>query len=125
LTRDGTTARLTVLLIPRGGRDAVVGFATDAAGATLLRVRVAAPPVEGRANAALERLLATALDVPPSRVRVVAGHTSRRKQVEVEGITLDDLVPRLSRQLAEAVRRGRPLMLSLSCISQPPRSLSP
>ena len=90
-------ARLTVLLTPRAGRDAIVGFESDAAGAAFLRVRVAAPPVEGRANTALERLLAAALDIPPSRIRVVAGKTSRRKQVEVDGLSADELIARLPR----------------------------
>lgn len=81
-------ARLTVVLTPRGGRDAIIGLespAEGAAGTLVVRARVAAPPIDGRANTALERLLAAALDVPPSRVRVVAGRTSRRKQVEARG----------------------------------------
>jgi hypothetical protein len=50
------------------------------------RARVAAPPERGRANRALEDLLAAALGVPSSTVSVVAGHGSRRKVVEVEGL---------------------------------------
>jgi uncharacterized protein YggU (UPF0235/DUF167 family) len=91
------SARLTVILTPRarGGGDAITGLEADAEGATVIRARVSAPPVDGRANAALERLLAEALDVPPSRVRVVAGQTSRRKQVEVEGVTVGEALARL------------------------------
>lgn len=48
-----------------------------------LKVRIAAPPVEGRANAALEDLIAGALGVPRRCVRVVKGATSRRKTVHV------------------------------------------
>ena len=48
-----------------------------------LKVRIAAPPVDGRANAALEELVAGALGVPRRCVRVVKGATSRRKTVHV------------------------------------------
>ena len=45
--------RLAVRLTPRGGRDGVDGWASDPAGRPYLKVRVSAPPVEGKANAAL------------------------------------------------------------------------
>jgi hypothetical protein len=50
-------------------------------------VRVAAAPERGRANDALIALLADALAVGKERVRVVSGHSSRRKLVEVEGLS--------------------------------------
>jgi uncharacterized protein YggU (UPF0235/DUF167 family) len=49
-------------------------------------VRVTAPPVEGRANAALCRLLAKAAGVPPSAVTVIRGQTGRDKLVRIEGV---------------------------------------
>jgi hypothetical protein len=52
-----------------------------------LKVRLTAPPVDDRANAALCRLLADALGVPASRVRIVSGERSRLKRVEVRGVT--------------------------------------
>lgn len=78
--------RLAVRLTPRGGRDAVEGWATGADGRPFLKARVAAPPVEGEANAALTVLLARALGVSKSSVRIAAGQTGRLKQVEVEGL---------------------------------------
>ncbi len=48
-------------------------------------IRVTAPPVDGKANAALCAFVAQAADVPPSRVSVVRGMTSRDKVVRVEG----------------------------------------
>ena len=49
------------------------------------KVRVAAPPADGRANAALTRFLSDLLDLPPASVRIVAGASGREKLVEIEG----------------------------------------
>lgn len=51
-----------------------------------LNVRVAAPPVDGAANAALVRLVARTLEVPIVQVRLVVGATARRKVIEVAGV---------------------------------------
>ena len=75
------SARIPVRLTPRGGADRIDGVADGA-----LRVRVSAPPVGGAANKALLRLLADALGVPRSAVRLVVGEASRTKTVEVDGV---------------------------------------
>ena len=49
-------------------------------------MRVQAAPVDGAANEALTRLLADALDLPRTRVRLVSGASNRRKLIEVEGL---------------------------------------
>ncbi len=72
--------RLSVRLTPRGGSDRVDG-AVDG----VLRVRVAAPPVDGAANRALLRLIAEELGVPRGAVRLAAGEGGRNKVVEVDG----------------------------------------
>ncbi len=77
-------ARISVRLTPRAGRSAIDGWDGD-----VLRARVAAPPVDGKANDALLRLLAKALGVAPSRVTLVSGAQSRVKIVEVDGMTAD------------------------------------
>ena len=78
--------RLAVRLTPRGGRDAVDGWASGADGKPYLKARVSAPPVEGEANAALTGLLAKVLGVSKSSVRIAAGQTGRLKTVEVDGL---------------------------------------
>lgn len=83
--------RLAVRLTPRGGRDAVEGWASGPDGRPYLKARVAAPPVEGEANAALTALLAKALGAPKSAVRIAAGQSGRLKSVEIEGIEAADL----------------------------------
>jgi uncharacterized protein len=74
---------LRVRVQPRAARAAVAGWREDGT----LTVRVTAPPVEGRANAAVGALLAAALGVPASAVRVVHGERGRDKLVRVMGLT--------------------------------------
>jgi uncharacterized protein len=72
---------LRVRLQPRARRDEVVG---ERSGAVV--IRVTAPPVDGRANDALCRLVAKRAGVAPSRVSVVRGHGARDKVVRVDGV---------------------------------------
>jgi uncharacterized protein (TIGR00251 family) len=78
--------RLAVRLTPRGGRDAIDGWLQDADGRPLLRVRVAAPPVDGEANAALIKLIAKTLGLPRSCVTIASGETARMKVLQIEGL---------------------------------------
>ncbi len=80
---DGVT--VTVRLTPKGGRDALDGIEQLADGTCVLKVRVRAAPVEGAANDALVRLIAKAGEVPPSRVTIAAGATSRIKRLSIAG----------------------------------------
>jgi uncharacterized protein (TIGR00251 family) len=82
-TADGVV--VLVRLTPRGGRDAIEGVEELADGRSVLKVRVRAAASEGEANAALVKLLAKALGVPPRDVRLVAGATARLKRVQVTG----------------------------------------
>ena len=76
-------AKITVRVTPRAGRDAIDGYGAG----VVLRVRVAAAPADGKANDAVTRMLAKALGVPPTRVAVIAGATSRVKIIEIEGLS--------------------------------------
>jgi uncharacterized protein len=78
LTAVGRGTEVPVYVTPRAGKSAVVGEREGA-----LWVRLAAPPVEGAANAALVALLAARLGVGKGEVRLVSGATGRRKRVRV------------------------------------------
>ena len=88
-TDDGL--EVFVRLTPRGGSARIDGIAADG-GQACLRVRVAAPPVEGAANAAIVAYLAKALGLPRSAVTLVAGDRARLKRLRLRG---DDLPDRL------------------------------
>jgi uncharacterized protein len=74
-----------VRLTPKGGRDAVEGWAQSADGREHLKARVRAVPEDGKANAALLALLAKCLAVPKSTLRLAAGATGRLKRIEIAG----------------------------------------
>lgn len=83
LTANGVT--LTIRLTPKGGRDAIDGVEVMSDGRTVLKVRVRAAPSEGEANAALIRLIAKAMGVPPRNVVLAAGATGRLKRLMISG----------------------------------------
>lgn len=95
--------RITVRVTPRAGRDAIDGWSLDPpSDARVLRVRVAAAPADGRANAAALRLVAGALGVPVSRLTLVAGARSRTKTVDVERLSGAEVDRRLAAATGEA-----------------------
>jgi uncharacterized protein (TIGR00251 family) len=83
VSADGVT--LAVRLTPKGGRDTIDGIERLADGRVVLKVRVRAAASEGEANAALVKLVAKALGVPPRDVTLVAGATARLKRLKISG----------------------------------------
>jgi uncharacterized protein YggU (UPF0235/DUF167 family) len=86
--------RLTVRVQPKGSVDRVEEWGEDDAGRRFLKVRVRAVPEDGKANTAVQNLVAKWLGVPKSAVRVVTGGKTRLKGLEIEGPP--DLAARLS-----------------------------
>jgi uncharacterized protein (TIGR00251 family) len=95
VTETNGRVRFSVHVQPRAATSAVVGVHGDA-----LKVRVAAPPVDGAANDALVKFFTEIFAVRRRDVRIVAGETSRSKIVEIDGIT-----ERAVRNLAEGSAR--------------------
>jgi uncharacterized protein (TIGR00251 family) len=84
LRRHGSAATLTLHVQPGARRTEVVGPHGDA-----LKIRLAAPPVDGKANAALIEFVADRLGVPKSALRLVSGQTARRKILEFDAAPPD------------------------------------
>lgn len=75
---QGEDLILTVRLQPRASRDEIVGPHGDA-----LKIRITAPPVEGKANTHLLKFLASAFDVPRANVTLVSGDIARSKRLRI------------------------------------------
>ncbi len=74
-------ARFSIKVQPRANKTEVVGKLGDA-----YKLRLAAPPVDGKANQACVRFLAGRFGVPQSAIRIVSGLTGRMKTVEIDGV---------------------------------------
>jgi uncharacterized protein (TIGR00251 family) len=78
--RRQASVTIALKVTPRAAGDAIVGWVDG-----VLKVRVTAPPEDGRANAAVEALLALKLRIRKTAVRIVAGHTAAHKRVAIDG----------------------------------------
>ena len=79
-------------MVPASSRDCIAEWLGET-----LKVRVRAPAERGKANTAAEKLLSETLGVPKGCARIVAGHTSARKTVEVSGLSESEVRDRLSK----------------------------
>ncbi len=96
-TKDSEVT-FAVRVQPRASKSGVAGELDG-----VLKIRLAAPPVEGQANEELIRLLAKLFDAPRQRIAILSGHTSKNKVVSVSGISVDEV----ERVLAEALNQYR------------------
>jgi uncharacterized protein (TIGR00251 family) len=86
-----SSVRISVYVQPRASKTGVVGMHGDA-----WKIRVAAPPVDNAANAALTDFIASKLGIPKRNVRVAVGGTGRRKIVEIAGVSLEAVAAALT-----------------------------
>ena len=82
---------VNVRIIPRASKNQVQGVLGDA-----LKIRLQAPPVDGKANDALVRFLADSLDLPARNIRLLSGETARNKRVLLSGLDEVEARARLS-----------------------------
>lgn len=78
------SARVTVYVQPRAAKTETAGLHDGC-----IKIRIAAPPADGAANRALMEFVAQRLGIAKSRVRLIAGESSRRKVIEVDGVSQD------------------------------------
>ena len=95
-------ALLELKVSPKASRSAITGFMGE-----VLKVSITAAPERGKANAAVEELLAQALDLPLSAVKVVGGQTSKTKRIEIAGLSNTALHQQLCTILERGARPGR------------------
>jgi uncharacterized protein (TIGR00251 family) len=93
---DETTVIFAVHVVPGAARDEVVGVEGET-----VKVRVTAPPVKGKANDALVKLLAKTLRLRENQVHISTGHKARQKMIRVEGIDKGRLLALLRRAQAK------------------------
>jgi uncharacterized protein (TIGR00251 family) len=86
LTVTGDSITFAVRVQPRSSKSGVVGELDGA-----LKIRLAAPPVDGEANEELIRLLAKLFGAPRLRIAILSGQTSKNKIVRVSGISVEDV----------------------------------
>jgi uncharacterized protein (TIGR00251 family) len=80
-------AAITVKVSPRAPKTELAGLMDDGT----LKIRLAAPPVDGAANRALVDFLSQALDLPRSQIDIIAGETSERKLISLVGISPEEV----------------------------------
>jgi len=93
LTVLGNEARISLRVYPNASKSEVLDFTEG-----ILRVRIAAPPVRGKANRELLSLLSQLLGVRQSSLAIIKGHTSRSKLVAVSGLSREEALGRLLSQ---------------------------
>lgn len=89
-------AALAVRITPRASKNEISEILSDGT----VKIRLTAPPVEGKANLALVDFLSDVLGVPPSRIEIVAGATGRDKLISVLDMDVDALHQRILQHLA-------------------------
>ena len=87
-------ARISVHLQPNARRDEAVSYENG-----ILRVKIAAPPVEGKANRRLVEFLSEILDIARSRIAIAKGLASKEKTVVIEGLSPDQVSEKLNNLL--------------------------
>ncbi len=87
----GNEVKISLRVYPNASRNEMVSF-TDG----VLRVKVSAPPIRGKANRELITFLSRLLGVDKGSVNIIKGHTTRNKVVTIDGLSQEEVMQRLS-----------------------------
>ncbi len=83
---------ISVKVLPKSSRNEILGMAEG-----ICKVKIKAPPVDGKANKALVKILADACALPKKNVEILSGWTSRLKKVRILGVTQEEFISLVSR----------------------------
>ena len=81
---------LPCMIQPRSSQNKIIGLYGE-----LLKIKLTAPPVDGKANAALIKYLSKVVNMPRGTMTITSGLTSRRKTVRFSGINIEDLIDKI------------------------------
>lgn len=90
---------LIVRATPNAKNSCLIGWETDSVSGRYLRIRIAAPPVEGKANKEMSLFLAKSFNLPKSSVKLLKGETSRLKRFEIDA-SETEILERIERMLS-------------------------
>jgi uncharacterized protein len=86
LTESNGAVTIAIKVVPRASKNQIVGVEGD-----VLKIRLNAPPVEGKANDALVAFLADTLKIRRAQIEIIVGDTSRKKLLRVRGVTANQI----------------------------------
>ncbi len=91
ITQSGKDVILTLHIVPRSSKTEICGEHGNA-----LKIKLQAPPVEGKANKALIEFLSGTFDIPCNCISILSGDTGRSKRIQISGISEEDLLSKLT-----------------------------
>lgn len=89
-TKTDRGVKLALFIQPKSSKNEIVGPHNGA-----LKIKITAPPVDGKANAELVDFLSEILDIPKRQIEILKGETGRNKSVEITGLTSEQISKRL------------------------------
>ncbi len=96
----GSRTKLVLRVSPNARHTACAGWVADASGQQVLRLRVAAPPIDGAANTEIIRFLADVLRLPRSAIGIDKGASGRNKLAVIDGFDKDVIINRINEHMA-------------------------
>ena len=90
MSTSASQTKISLVVYPNAAKNEVAGFAEG-----VLRVKVSAPPVKGKANKELITFLSQCLGVGKDRLSIIKGHTMRNKVIAVDGLNQEEILKRL------------------------------